>query len=248
VELVQGLRAGLAVFASRPDDVSRVLHTRAVQADVADLGRWAAERRIPCAEAPPAELDRLVQSMREEGGHHEGLVLVTRPRRWTPPQEFAEALVGERSAAVAIDRVRNPYNVGAVLRSAAFFGLHGALFGAQGLTSPGASGLASTAVRVAEGGVEHLALARTTDLAHTLARLRERGVRVVGADGRAPTTATGFKFARPMVLVLGHEREGLGERVRAHCDAVVSIPGSGRVESLNVAVAAGVLMAMMVRA
>jgi tRNA G18 (ribose-2'-O)-methylase SpoU len=102
-------------------------------------------------------------------------------------------------------------------------------------------------VRVAEGGVEHLQLARTTDLADTLGRLRARGVRVVGADGQATSAAAGFTYGRPAVLVLGNEREGLGERVRAQCDAVVAVRGAGRVESLNVAVAAGVLMAEMTR-
>jgi TrmH RNA methyltransferase len=249
IELIQGLRAGLATFAKRPDDVQRVLYTHPVRRDVADLERWATARGIPCDEASAAEIDALVRSMRDDGGHHEGLVLVTRPRRWTPPRDFAEALVRERGAAVAIDRVRNPYNVGAVLRSASFFGLYGALFGAQTLpSSSGASGLASSAVRVAEGGVEHLALARTTDLGDTLARMRERGIRVIGADGHATTAATGFKYGRPVVLVMGHEREGLGERVRAQCDAIVAIPGGGKVDSLNVAVAAGVIMAMMMRA
>jgi tRNA G18 (ribose-2'-O)-methylase SpoU len=70
---------------------------------------------------------------------------------------------------------------------------------------------------------------------------------VFGADGHADASAIGFPFARPAVLVLGHEREGLGERVRAQCEALVAIPGSGAVESLNVAVAAGVLIAELVR-
>jgi TrmH RNA methyltransferase len=145
--------------------------------------------------------------------------------------------------------VRNPYNVGAILRSAAFFGASGALFGAQAQPTPDAgSHLAPTAVRVAEGGVEHLLLTRTTDLASTLAGLRKAGVTVVGADGHATASAIGFSYRRPAVLVLGHEREGLGERVRAQCDAVVAIRGSGHVESLNVAVAAGVLIAEMTRA
>ena len=249
-ELVQGLRAGLAVFSRRSDDVLRVLYARTVRREVADLVRWAASREVPCAEAQPAELDRLAQSMSEEGGHHEGLALVTRPRRWAAPKDLAEALVRERAAAVAIDRVRNPYNIGAVLRSAAFFGLQGALFGSQ--TAPqgaaqGGPGLASAAVRVAEGGVEHLTLARTTDLADTLGRMRQLGVRVVGADGHATTPAASFRFTLPAVLVLGHEREGLGDRVRAQCDSVIAIAGTGRVESLNVAVAAGVLMAMMAK-
>jgi len=237
-ELVQGLRAGLAVFARRPDEILRVLHAPSVRRDVTDLARWAASRGVSFAEVPESELDRFAES-----SHHEGLCVVARPRRWGSARELVDAIARSGGAMVALDRVRNPYNVGAILRSAAFFGLEGALFGAQ---APHPE-LASTAVRVAEGGVEHLALSRTTDLADTLARLRQRGVRVVGADGRASTSAAELAFGRPAVLVLGNEREGLGDRVRAQCDATVAIRGSGRVESLNVAVAAGVLMAELVR-
>jgi TrmH RNA methyltransferase len=235
---VQGLRAGLAAFERRPHDVLRIAYARAVRNEVAELARWAAREGVPCSEVTESELDRFADS-----SHHEGLCVETRPRPWVSGRDLADALAKTRGAAVALDRVRNPYNVGAILRSAAFFGLEGALFGAQ---APHPE-LASTAVRVAEGGVEHLALSRTTDLADTLARLRQRGIRVVGADGHATTKASGFAFGRPAVLVVGNEREGLGDRVRAQCDAVVAVGGAGRIESLNVAVAAGVLMAELVR-
>jgi TrmH RNA methyltransferase len=237
-ELVQGLRAGLAVFARRPRDILRIAYARSVRPDVVELSRWAMRQGILCGEMSDSELDRFAES-----SHHEGLCIMTRPRAWAGARELADALAKSGGVAVALDRVRNPYNVGAILRSAAFFGLEGALFGAQ---APHPE-LASTAVRVAEGGVEHLALSRTTDLADTLARLRQRGVRVVGADGHATTAAAGFAFGRPVVLVLGNEREGLGDRVRAQCDAIVAVRGGGGVESLNVAVAAGVLMAEIVR-
>jgi RNA methyltransferase, TrmH family len=226
------------VFAQRPEEILRVVHAPTVRQEVTELARWAARRGVPCAELPDAELDRFAAS-----SHHEGLCIVTRPRRWASARELVEVLARSRGAMVALDRVRNPYNVGAILRSAAFFGLEGALFGAQ---APHPE-LASTAVRVAEGAVEHLALSRTTDLADTLARLRQQGVRVVGADGNSQTGAAGFAFGRPAVLVLGNEREGLGDRVRAQCNAIVAVRGSGRLESLNVAVAAGVLMAELVR-
>jgi TrmH RNA methyltransferase len=237
-ELVLGIRAGLAVFAQRPDDVLRVLFARSATREIAALVEWAARRRISCVEVPEGELDRFAEST-----HHEGLCIATRPRRWHSARELADVLARTSGAAIALDRVRNPYNVGAILRSAAFFGLEGALLGAQAQHPD----LAPTAVRVAEGGVEHLLMSRTTDLADTLSRLRQRGVLVVGSDGRATTRSTGFAFTRPVVLVLGHEREGLGDRVRKQCDAVVAVHGSGDVESLNVAVAAGVLLAEMVR-
>jgi TrmH RNA methyltransferase len=238
VEIVQGLRAGLAVLARRPDEVVRVAFAREVRGEIEGAMRGPEARRIRWDEVGEPELHRLADS-----GHHEGLCVVARPRRWTPAHELGDALVRARGTAIALDRVRNPYNVGAILRSAAFFGVDAVLLGAPA-PHPG---LAPTAVRVAEGGVEHMALSRTTDLADTLARLRARAVVVVGADARAPASAFGFAFPRPVVLVVGNEREGLGERARAQCDALVGIPGGGAVESLNVAVATGILLGQMAR-
>ncbi len=237
-DVVLGLRAGLALFDRRRDDILRVAYARDARSEVGDLTRWAASKKIPCAEMPLRELDHLAES-----AHHEGLCLLTRTRKWTSAGDLAATMLKMRGAALALDRVRNPYNVGAILRSAAFFGLDAVLLG----TPAPDPGLAPMAVRVAEGGAENVALARTTDLAETLSRLRARGVTIVGADGRADRSAIGFPFKRPAMLVMGNEREGLGDRVRAQCDAIVSIPGTGAVESLNVAVATGVLIAEMVR-
>lgn len=237
-EPTYGVRAALAVIARRPGDVLRIAYARPARHQGESLARWAKPRGVECREVDEPALEALAGAT-----HHEGLCVLARARRWGAPGELAEVLVRDRGVAVALDRVRNPYNVGAILRSAAFLGVDAALLGAPA-PHPG---IAPDAVRVAEGGVEQLLLSRTTDLADTLARLRDRGVRIVGADGASPVRALGYRFARPTMLVLGNEREGLGERVRACCDAVVAIPGSGAVESLNVAVAAGVLIAELVR-
>jgi TrmH RNA methyltransferase len=235
-ETVYGLRAGLAVIEARPTDVIEVGYGRDAKREVERAMRSLG--RVPAREMRDEELARIAQSP-----HHEGLCVATKPRAWASPAELADALTKERGAAIALDRVRNPYNIGAILRSAAFFGVDAALLGAP---APHPA-LAPDAVRVAEGGAEHLVLSRTTDLADTLARLRQRGVKVVGADGASDHGAIGFTFARPTVLVMGHEREGMSERVRAQCDAIVAIPGTGAVESLNVGVAAGVLMVEVLR-
>ncbi len=145
---------------------------------------------------------------------------------------------------MALDRVRNPYNIGAILRTAAFFGLDAAIMGAPA-PHPG---LDTNAVRVAEGGAEELELARTTDLKDTLARLRRAGVRVIAADQAATVDARDYLFPRPCVLVMGNEREGLAPRIREECDATVAVRGNGAVESLNVGVAAGILIAQLARA
>ena len=238
LELTYGLRAGIALVAARPSDVVKIAYARELERELGAVLRVVETRGLRAVVMSDAELSRISGS-----SHHEGLCVAARPRSWLPAAKLADLLVEKRGAAIALDRVRNPYNVGAILRGAAFFGVDAALLGAP---APHPA-LAPDAIRVAEGGVEHLALSRTTDLADTLARLRSRGARVYGADGSARESAIGFAFARPAILVVGHEREGLSPRVRAECDHVIAIPGSGAVESLNVAVATGILVSELVR-
>jgi TrmH RNA methyltransferase len=233
-ETIYGLRAGLAIFETRRADIERAAFSRDVAKDVEPLAKWMKERGLPCRDEPPNELASLARSQ-----HHEGLVLQTKPRKFVAQGDLAEMLVRRKGVAVALDRVRNPYNTGAILRSAAFFGVDAVVLGAP---APHPA-LAPDAVRVAEGGAEHVALSRTTDLADTVARLKKRGVAIIGTDGHAKIDARTFSFPRPLLLILGHEREGVGARVRDQCDALVAIGGSGAIESLNVAVAAGILIA-----
>lgn len=239
LETVHGLRAGLALIDARPQDILRIAFSRASAREVEPVTRVLRNKGVPCGLLPDDELDRLAKVQQ-----HEGLYIETRPRTWHTPEALAEYLVKVQGVAIALDRVKNPYNVGAILRSAAFFGVEGMFLGVPALHA----GLDAQAVRVAEGGAEHVMLARTPRLADSLAELRKKGVLVVGADGQARTDAMEFRFSRPAVLVMGHEREGLHDRVRAQCDAVVAIRGSGKVDSLNVAVAAGVLIGKLASA
>lgn len=237
-EIVYGLRAGLAVFERHPEKIVRIAFHRETRRLIGALERWAGAHRIPCAEATDDDLGRFSGAK-----NHEGLCLEVTPRSWMGTQELADMLVRTKGAAIALERIRNPYNIGAILRSAAFFGMDAALLGAPA-PHPG---LPADAVRVAEGGAEQLEFARTTDLPDTLGRLRARGIKVVGAESEATVNAIGFAYGRPIVVVLGHEREGLSERAKAQCDTLVAIPGLSSVRSLNVSVAASVLLAEVVR-
>ena len=237
VDRIHGHRAGIAVLAKRPADVIRVACTRELVAEVEKtLGKRADDLQIGVLDE--GQIEKLAHT-----NQHEGLVLEARPRKWLGQNDLADLILKSGGTVVALDRVRNSYNIGAILRSAAFFGVDATLLGAPA-PHPG---LDPNAIRVAEGGVEELALSRTTDLADTLARLRARGIKVYGADGEGEASALGFAFARPSVLVLGNEREGMSPRVRAQCDAILAIRGTGRVESLNVAIAASILVAELTR-
>jgi TrmH RNA methyltransferase len=238
LELTHGARAALAILEARPGDVRRVWLTAQAAGDEPRLRSVAERARLRILRAADAELGRLVHTP-----NHEGVVVEAAERPWLSVGELAERLVAERGLCVVLDRVRNPHNVGAIVRSAAFFGASAVLLG-----SPAPHpGLAPDAVRVAEGGAERLAFARTTDLAGTLDRLKSRGVRVVGAESDVRESLFGADLAGPVAVVVGHEVEGIAPRVRARCDAMVTIPGTGAVGSLNVAISASLFVAEWAR-
>lgn len=238
-ETVYGLNAVLAVFARRPEAIVRIAHTRDVRRDIADLLRVAASRHIPYNEVDEEELHRIAGSI-----HHEGICILARRRPLLSPEALATRLLATRGcAALALDRIGNPHNLGAILRSAAYFGIDAVLFAEE----EGQSQLTPAAVRVAEGGAEYVPICIVSALAPALTALRGRKITVIGTDARARQSAFRERWPRPCVVVLGNERTGLSPAVRRACDDFVAIPGAGTIDSLNVSVAAGVILAELAR-
>jgi TrmH RNA methyltransferase len=171
--------------------------------------------------------------------HHEGLVAdVLRAPMLELDEWLATLPAGAPVLALWLDGVGNPHNFGAILRSAAHFGVAGLLL------PPGSTlALSGAAARVAEGGAESVPLVRLPELPEAMAQLRAAGI------GLAATLVEGGKdlFAtelpQRLVYVMGAEGEGMDRDLADDCDLQVSIPGSGAVESLNVASATAVLLA-----
>lgn len=234
VERVHGLSAVLAVLARRPEDVLRISHTKAARMPLAEALREAARRHIAYEEVSEDALAEL-----SGAAHHEGVCALIRPRALPT----LETLVRRAGAAgdglvLALDGVDNPHNVGAVLRSVAFFGAAGLL-----VADATRKALPPSAVRIAEGGAEHAPVVHVPLLAPALGELRARGLTVVGTDSHDGIPLHAFHWPARCVLVLGAERAGMSADVRKACELVACIEGSGALESLNVAVAAGVLLA-----
>jgi len=158
-----------------------------------------------------------------------------------------ELLGGDGSPAasgllVLLDGIEDPQNLGAIIRTAL-------AAGAQGVVIPErrAVGLTEAAVRASAGAAAHLRVARVTNLARAMEGIKEAGYWLVGLDERAEKHYTEIDLSGPVALALGGEGKGLHQLVKDRCDFVVSIPTSGPVRSLNVSVAAGVVLFEIVR-
>ena len=175
----------------------------------------------------------------DEGSVHQGAALEVRPLDWGPLEDVAAAGAG-KPLVVLLDRVTDPHNVGAVLRSAEVFGAR-AVIAPRHHAAPETGALAKTA----SGALERQPYLRVTNLSEAMVALREMGYVLLGLDGQAGITlAEGVAQARgrPLALVLGAEGPGLREKTRETCDALVRIPYGAAFGSLNVSNAAAVAL------
>jgi len=136
-----------------------------------------------------------------------------------------------------LDGVEDPHNLGAVIRTALAAGAHGVV-----IPERRAAGLTDTVARASAGALAHLPVAKVTNLVRTMEKLKEAGYWLVGLDEQGEKSYAEVDYSSPVGIVLGSEGRGLHELTRKRCDFVVSLPTTGPVKSLNVSVAAGVVL------
>jgi 23S rRNA (guanosine2251-2'-O)-methyltransferase len=192
--------------------------------EIIDLARRAS---IPVRFEPRGALDRVAGTPA-----HQGVVALGAAQKYAGLEEVAD-----RQLLVVLDGVEDPHNLGAIIRTA-----HAA--GAGGLIIPErrAAGVTDVVAKAAAGAMEHISLARVTNINRTLEDLKKRGYWIYGLDERGTEDYDQVEYATPTVLVLGGEGKGLHEHVAKHCDVLVRIPMAGKISSLNVSVAAGIVL------
>jgi 23S rRNA (guanosine2251-2'-O)-methyltransferase len=199
--------------------------------EIIDLAR---ERKITLRFEPREALDRA-----SNGATHQGVVAFGAAHRYAELDQVlppAGADGGDRLL-IVLDGVEDPHNLGAIIRSA-----HAA--GASAVIVPDrrAAGLTETVAKAAAGALEHLPVVRVGNVNQTLEDLKKRGFWIYGLDERGGQLYTEIEYVQPTVFVMGGEGHGLHELVKKHCDALVRIPMAGAIASLNVSVAAGVVL------
>jgi TrmH RNA methyltransferase len=230
---VCGLAAVMALFARDPGRVERLFYEPRIAGELAEARRALGGARKPYREVEADELARIAGTVR-----HGGVVAIARPRPLPPfDPALAASWVRDGRPLLLLDGIGNPHNLGAIVRSAAYFGVERVLLAdrpEQALPSP-------ASYRVAEGALDRVSLYRAA-LPGAVGALKRAGFRVVGSALGRGVPLRDFRSNRPVALILGNEERGLDRATLALCDAVVTIPGGGEVQSLNVATAAAILL------
>jgi 23S rRNA (guanosine2251-2'-O)-methyltransferase len=234
--VLEALRAG-----SRPIERITVAEG-AHESRLRELLELARAQQVVVRRAPRAELQRMAG-----GANHQGVVALVGAARYADTGELVERLAARVGTdkpplALVLDGVEDPRNLGAIIRTAECAGADGVF-----IPERRASGLTETVAKAAAGALEYLPVARAGNLARLQEELKERGVWCVGTAMDAEVVYTEWDWTNPCAVFLGGEGEGLRRLLRERCDALVRIPQRGRIESLNVSVAAGVILYEAVR-
>ncbi|MGE8217617.1 23S rRNA (guanosine-2'-O-)-methyltransferase RlmB [compost metagenome] len=228
-----GWNAVQALFDKRPQALRKLYLAEALIPRLQPLLKWCVSNRVGYRVVEEGDLNKLAATT-----HHEGVVADVLRAPMLELGEWLDSLpAGKPVLALWLDGVGNPHNFGAILRSAAHFGVAGLLL------PPGASlALSGAAARVAEGGAEAVPLVRLPALPQAMEALRGAGFGLAATLVEGGDDLFATELPARLVYVMGAEGEGMDRDLAQACDQQVSIPGSGAVESLNVASATAVLL------
>ena len=192
---------------------------------------------LPVRFVSRAELDRMAGNVA-----HQGVVAVTAAKQYSDLGDVIASKRGAYSLVLVLDGVEDPHNLGAIIRTADAAGVDGLI-----IPERRAAGVSGTVTKVSAGATAHVPIAKVTNIARTVQELKTQNFWIVGLDERAPSTYDTLDFNMNCALVLGAEGKGVHDLVKRNCDFLVSIPMLGKVSSLNVSVAAGVVLFEVVR-
>lgn len=229
---VAGRNACRALYEKRPHDIRRAYLTEENIPFFADALKLFARERIAYHVKTSEDLDQIAETV-----HHDGVLFLARQK---PQMSVADVLRAAEAPGplsfVLLEDVKNPHNLGAILRVCAHFGVRAVLAAGQ------TPALSPAVMRTAEGGAEHVDVVPVGDGLKVLADLRARGLRVVATSSHTEGALGSTPLPERSVVLFGSEGEGLSRRLLDQADVKIAIPGSGALESLNVACASSVIL------
>ena len=201
---------------------------------MARIINMAVEKKIPIMEVPKANLDSMSQTH-----NHQGVIAQVASHEYVEIDEMLKRAEekGEAPLLLLLDELKDAYNLGSILRIADAAGVHGVI-----IPQHRSIGLDSMVAKASAGAIEYVPVARVTNLSRTILELKEKGFWIAGTDAEGTNSYFDDVWSGPMAIVIGSEGEGMSKNIKDKCDFLLSIPMAGSVNSLNAAVAAGIVV------
>ena len=236
---IWGARACEALFLRRSENIIRVYVQKEIAREWSALLKWCASQRLAYHLVSHDDLMKITDSQ-----HHEGVcLLVKNPAPLTFDVGLAILLRSPRQQGLVLENVENPHNMGSILRVCAHYGVP--VVFCKGSTPQGLSG---SLARTSEGGCEHVQLAQWPDSnAEATQTLKNHNIKLLGTSGRAQQSVYEFPWAPLQIIAFGSEKTGLTPGFLRMCDSVLTVPGTGWVQSLNISTAVSAVLGQICR-
>jgi TrmH RNA methyltransferase len=219
---VYGRHAAETLFKKRPEDLIRAYITRDGVFDFKDIVRYCVDHKLAYHVVEREELDKLSRAT-----HHEDILLVVKTKKIPAVKELLAAT--GRSLIIALEEVENPHNLGAIMRSCAHFGVTGIIYEAKVPVA-----LTAAAYRTSEGGAESVPAIHISNWSDVLDLAKKQGFKTLATSSHAGESLYKTNFPEKTILFVGAEGVGLSDKLTKSMNGLLSIPGTGEVESLNV--------------
>ncbi len=206
--------------------------------------RNAKTAKIPCVNYDKKKFAELVSKVCQKGEKTQGVIALLTPVTTLTIEELISKSYSESSKPIliALDGIKDPHNLGAIARTALCAGSSGIIL-SQRESAP----LNATAIKASAGALEHIRIAKASNLLKAFEAFKKKGFWIIGTDVEKGELYTKKLYDTPILLVIGSEGRGIRPSVRKHCDLLINIPLSGKLSSLNSSVAAGIILFEIVR-
>jgi 23S rRNA (guanosine2251-2'-O)-methyltransferase len=219
-------------------EIEKIYISKTAKGNISKIINLAKEAGIVVSTTDNETLSKLAGSQ-----NHQGIVALSAVYQYFEVEdllEYAEQKK-EKPFLLILDEITDPHNLGAIIRSAEAFGVHGII-----IPKRRAVGVNATVVKTSAGAVEHMKIAKVSNINNTIRNLKERGLWIVGTDVNGGKSFEEIDYDFPVALVIGNEGKGVSKLVLQNCDFVVKIPMKGKINSLNASVAASLLIYQVV--
>lgn len=194
----------------------------------------AKEKRIIIVEKDKRQMDEMAQNQ-----NYQGVIAIVPPFEYCEVEDILEKAKNKKEEpfVLILDGIEDPHNLGSIIRTAETAGVHGVI-----IPKRRAAGVNSTVNKVSAGAVEHMKIARVTNISDTIQKLKDEGLWICGTDINTDTYYYNQDLKGALGIVIGNEGNGISDKVKKNCDFLVKIPMKGRVTSLNASVSAGIII------